>query len=404
MKRILVPVLSLSAVMLILMAGASALSPVLPQYARDFGVSLTIVGFVLATNNAVRMLAGFPAGVAADRWGRKPLIVIGMLITGAGAFIAWSVARIEVLFIGQALIGLGTALYATAALSMVVDLADETQRSKTTGLYMMGYHLGTVFGPSVGGALAFRFGLGSPFLLFAILAVMAAFAAVFLTRETHVAMAPTRERSQPQISWTHGLSRHLNVVYYINFAFRFGFNGLMWTTLPLLIADWGLDSLITGLVFTVLGVCSLLVFFPSGILADKIGRRSVMLPAAVVAALSFVFLAWANTLPLLIAACVVLGISSGCMATIPAAWVGDLAPAEIRGTALGFYRSFGDLGLALSPAVMGFVGEHLGLSATFYVGFALWTIATVGIAWLPDRMILVAQKPAQSAIPHLIGE
>jgi MFS family permease len=397
-KKILGPVIALSVVMLILMAGSSAVSPILPQYARDFGVSITIVGLVLAVNNSMRMLFGFPAGAITDRWGRKPFITVGMLITATGALVSWSASKVEMLFIGQALVGIGAALYATAALSMVVDLADETNRSKATGLYMMGYHLGTIFGPGVGGWLAYRYGTNSPFLMFSILAAMAAIAAIFLTRETHppqrvvsshgVEQADTARANPPGVGlpWREVLTRNLIITYLINFAFRFGFNGLMWTILPLMIADLGLDSRVTGLIFMTLGGLSMLFFFPSGVLADRLGRRTVMLPGAVMGALAFLLFRWANTLPWIIGASAFLGISGGFISTIPAALVGDFAPEEIRGTAMGVYRSIGDLGLALSPAILGFVGDHFGLHATFLVTFGLWSLTTLSMLLLPNGL------------------
>ncbi len=425
MKNILGSVIALSVVMLILMAGSSAVSPILPQYARDFGVSITIVGLVLAVNNSMRMLFGFPAGAITDRWGRKPFITTGMLITAAGALVSWSASKVEMLFVGQALVGIGAALYATAALSMVVDLADETNRSKATGLYMMGYHLGTIFGPGVGGWLAYRYGTNSPFLMFSILAAMAAIAAIFLTRETHPPQSVTAshgvEQADPSranpagaglrpveaglrpveagLRWGGILSRNLSITYLINFAFRFGFNGLMWTILPLMIADLGLDSRVTGLIFMTLGGLSMLFFFPSGVLADRLGRRTVMLPGAVMGALAFLLFRWANTLPWIIGASAFLGISGGFISTIPAALVGDFAPEEIRGTAMGVYRSIGDLGLALSPAILGFVGDHFGLHATFLVTFGLWSLTTLSMLLLPTGLpaATAPDRPAKVA-------
>jgi DHA1 family multidrug resistance protein-like MFS transporter len=423
-KKIVGPVIALSVVMLILMAGSSAVSPILPQYARDFGVSITIVGLVLAVNNSMRMLLGFPAGVITDRWGRKPFITAGMLITAAGALVSWSASKVEMLFIGQALVGIGAALYATAALSMVVDLADETNRSKATGLYMMGYHLGTVFGPGVGGWLAYRYGANSPFLMFSILAAMAAIAAIFLTRETHppqrvvashrvepadtlrvnlagVAPRPAGTGLRPAgtgLRLREVLTRNLSITYLINFAFRFGFNGLMWTILPLMIADLGLDSRVTGFIFMTLGGLSMLFFFPSGVLADRLGRRTVMLPGAVMGALAFLIFRWANTLPWIIAASAFLGISGGFISTIPAALVGDFAPEEIRGTAMGVYRSIGDLGLALSPAILGFVGDHFGLPATFLVTFGPWSLTTLSMLLLPNGLPATTAPQGQAKV------
>lgn len=97
-----------------------------------------------------------------DRWGRKPFVALGMLVTAAGAFLAFSARGIGTLVAAQVLIGVGAAAYSTAALSMVIDLAEASDRSRSTGLYMMGYHLGTIVGPGVGGWLAYRYGGGSP--------------------------------------------------------------------------------------------------------------------------------------------------------------------------------------------------------------------------------------------------
>ena len=384
MKRIAVPVLTLSAIMFIVMTGASAISPVLPNYAHNFGVSLTVVGFVLAINNGMRMLTGFPAGVLADRWGRKPFVPAGMLITAAGALVSWSAGGIGTLFLGQALVGIGAALYATAALSMIMDMADETSRGKATGLYMMGYHLGALFGPGIGGWLAYSHGINSPFMLFSILAATAAGASLILTRETRPS---TRKiecwAADPHVNWRDIFTRKLGIVYFVNFAFRFGFHGLIWTILPVVIKELGLDSRVTGLIFMTLGGLTMLFFFPSGLLADRLSRRNVMLPGAAVAAAGFFLFQWADTVSLIIISSVLLGIGGGFVSTIPAALVGDLAPDALRGTAMGFYRSLGDLGLVLAPVILGFVGDCFGLPATFLVTCALWTAATLTMLWLP---------------------
>ncbi|MEW6192856.1 MAG: MFS transporter [Bacillota bacterium] len=388
MKQILGRVVALSLMMMMVMVGSSAVIPVLPQYARDFGVSIAAVGLVIATNSCMRMLVGFPAGVLTDRWGRRPFVIAGMLITAAGALVAWSATAVESLFVGQALIGIGAAFYATAALSMVVDMADATNRGKATGLYMMGFHLGAVFGPGIGGWLAYRCGINSPFLAFAVLAAVAAAAATFLTRETRPPQEPRApaviiKPDLPRENWSRALTRNLTIVYFLNFAFRFGFHGLTWTILPLLIEDLGLDTRVTGFIFMTLGGLTMLFFFPSGVLADRLGRRNVIIPGAVIAAGGFLLFRWAETLPLVIIASVLLGIGGGFISTIPAAMVGDFAPEKLRGTAMGIYRSMGDLGLVLAPVTLGFVATYAGLSATFFVTFALWFLTTLTLFLLP---------------------
>ncbi|HEY3315989.1 MAG TPA: MFS transporter [Bacillota bacterium] len=101
---------------------------------------------------------------------------------------------------------------------------------------------------------------------------------------------------------------------------------------------------------------------------------------------AFFLFQWAHGLPLIIAASAFLGVAGGFISTIPAALVGDLAAENVRGTAMGLYRSMGDLGLALSPAILGFAGDHYGLTAAFLVTFFLWTATTLAMLLLPrDR-------------------
>lgn len=378
MRDILGPVLILSFTMFILMTGSASVVPILPNYARDFGVSLTVVGLVLAVNNGLRMLMGFPAGLIIDRVGRKPLISIGMAITALGAYVSFKATSIFLLFLGQGLIGIGAAFYSTASLSMVVDMSNQSNRGKATGVYMTGFHLGTVIGPGIGGWLAYRYGLESPFLLFAFLALLASFAAAVFTRESESSLK-LKEVANEKISLAQALTPELFSVYFINFTFRFGFNGLMWTILPLLIAEHGFDSRVTGIVFMLLGGLSMLLFYPTGALADRFGRRKVLIPGCILGIAAFTIFLWTNTLTSIVVASILLGLSGGFISTIPAALIGDFAPAKLRGAAMGIFRSAGDFGLVFSPLTLGFFGERFGLSSTFLVTLILWSLSTASI-------------------------
>ena len=68
------------------MAGQGVGGPVLPLYARDFGVSTTVVGLTLTVFALARLILNVPAGLIADRFGRRILLVGGPILTSIGMF------------------------------------------------------------------------------------------------------------------------------------------------------------------------------------------------------------------------------------------------------------------------------------------------------------------------------
>lgn len=72
----------------IIMLGQGVISPVLPLYAKDFGVSAAMVGATISVFGLARMLLNLPAGLLSDRFGRRLLLVGGPAITALGSFLS----------------------------------------------------------------------------------------------------------------------------------------------------------------------------------------------------------------------------------------------------------------------------------------------------------------------------
>jgi MFS family permease len=68
----------------LVMSGQGVISPVLPLFARSFGVSAASVGLTLSAFAVARLVLNVPLGMASDRYGRRPLLVAGPLVTGLG--------------------------------------------------------------------------------------------------------------------------------------------------------------------------------------------------------------------------------------------------------------------------------------------------------------------------------
>lgn len=146
-----------------------------------------IAGYALAAYAAGDVLAMFPAGRASDRYGRRPFIVVGMLVIAAGTLALGFTDSVLVAFLVTVVAGIGTGLVAP---TMQASLADVLQGKGRSGgalsAYQMAQDAGTISGPLLAGAIAQYLGFTWAFAITAALCVVAAFVWM-LARETRVA-------------------------------------------------------------------------------------------------------------------------------------------------------------------------------------------------------------------------
>ncbi len=105
------------------MAGQGVISPVLPIYADSFGVSTAMIGATVTAFGLARLVTNVPAGIYADRRGRRALLIGGPLITAVGMLGSGLSADIWTLLAFRFVAGLGSGLYMTGAQIYLLDIA-----------------------------------------------------------------------------------------------------------------------------------------------------------------------------------------------------------------------------------------------------------------------------------------
>jgi DHA1 family multidrug resistance protein-like MFS transporter len=129
-------------------------------------------------------------------------------------------------------------------------------------------------------------------------------------------------------------------------------------------------------------VCNVLVVRFAGGLSDRIGRRRVILPAMAVVTLGCAGLAPAHSVPAFVAATLVTGVAAGFSGPTPAAYLADVVAPQSRGTAVGVYRTFGDLGTILGPILLGVTAQAWGYGGAALVLAAIVAATTVAFGAL----------------------
>ena len=270
----------------LVMAGQGVVSPVIPLYAKDFGVSAAAVGLTLTVFALARLIVNVPAGIIADRYGRRILLVGGPIITSVGMIGSGLSDSIGELLVWRFIAGAGSAFYMSGAMIYLIDIATPEQRTRYVAINQWALTVGFALGPGIGGLVADRYGLSAPFYVVGAMGIVTAIYAVIRLPETRdQAVAEEAEaEGEPMSTWTFVVSRRFLLVAVASATIFMTRAGTRGTLMPLHAEDalgWGPAEI--GIVFTVTGAMTLFTLMPAAWAADHISRRFVVGFSGVVA-------------------------------------------------------------------------------------------------------------------------
>lgn len=331
-----------------------------------------ILGLLLGTGPVIQFLMSPLMGAYADRVGRKPVLLVSVLVNALSyalfgmGIISHSLAM---LFVSRALAGVGAANMA-AANSAVADISTRDTKVRNYGLLGMAVGLGFIFGPFLGGklsdpALYASFTLATPLWVASVLAVMNAVVVLLFFRET------LQNRLHTPVHLLTGVRNvirafslpNLRAMYLVSFLFGFGFNFFVQFFSVFLIARFAFTSSHIGALFAYVGVWMAVsqgVFARS--LAKYVSARTVIRWSVLAAAVILLVLAGAHTISTVYWLVPLAAIAYGLNPPNMTALVSDLADRESQGEALGISQSMSALSMGLPPILAGwFVGMHVAL-------------------------------------------
>lgn len=353
-------VISVSTV--IVMAGQGLVAPILPLFAESFGVSAAVIGLSLSVFGAARLLLNVPLGIVADRWGRRPVLIAGPVVTAVSMLGAATSPNIVMFLVWRFVGGAGSAMFMTGAQIFVADISTAANRGRNIATNQGALLLGVSVGPAIGGLLAEAFGFRAPFYLVGATTLLAALHAWRRLPETRPAARPPEhgaERargSRPALRLLR--SRDFAAVSFVCFVLFLARTAGQQALMPLHATDeLGVSPGGLGLAFTVIALLNLAALAPSAMISDRFGRKWAIVPSGCIAAAGLVLVAISANEAHFLAAVGLFGIGLSMAGPAPAAYAVDIAPAQLRGLALGIFRSVGDLGSTIGPTVMGAVAD-----------------------------------------------
>jgi len=162
--------------------GIGLVIPVLPTLITELGITGTTVGYLTAAFAIAQLIVSPFAGKAADKFGRKIMIVIGLFIFGISELLFGFGKEVEVLFISRVLGGVSAGFIMPAVTAFIADITTLDNRAKALGYMSAAISTGFIIGPGIGGFLA-EFGTRIPFFFAGGLGVFAGLLSILLLRE-----------------------------------------------------------------------------------------------------------------------------------------------------------------------------------------------------------------------------
>ena len=326
----------------------------LPLYARSVGIEDRAIGGVLGSFAFAAMLVRPWAGWAADRHGRRPLMLAGTLVFVV-ASLAYSVtAGVAGLLAVRLLHGCGMGLYPTAASAVVADLAPPERRGALMGTFGAAANLAMAFAPIAGIALVDRAGFIPLFWLSAAIAV----AALVLTHPL-----PETGRSRGPIPFSPGAMVSAAALFPSSIVLLLMLSyGLQITFLPIHARAQDTNP---GVFFLVFALAVTAVRGYAGRLSDRVGRRAVAVLGLALTAGALAVQALTRGAAGLVAAGALYGLGFGAATTALMAWCVDVVDAANRGRAMGTYYTALELGIGLGALSAGFGVAAVGFTMTF---------------------------------------
>lgn len=369
-------------VTLVIMLGYGLIVPVLPLYARSFGIGRTEVGVLMMAFGLMRLFFDLVAGPMVDRFGERFTATTGAVVVGVSSALSAVAPSFLALVIFRALGGAGSSLLFAAVMNHLVRAVPPHRMARTMSFFYSSFLLGTVLGQPLGGAIAEVLGLAAPLWFYAASCfICAGLTLGQLTQRPEgiqdpdeVTTAEVLAESETRLPSAWGrirgmLSDRAFVAALAANAALFWVLGAVRMTLgPLFAAETvGLSEAGIGVLLGTASVAQFVMMWKAGTLADSRGRRVVLVPALAALTVSTALIGSAESVVSLLAVMAALGVATGFAAVVPAAVVADVAPRVSSGTAVGAYRFAGDVGFVLGPLVGGIVADAAGFGPAFVV-------------------------------------
>jgi MFS family permease len=357
------------------MLGLFIILPIFAIYAEHLpgGESHTLIGIALGAYGLTQAILQIPAGWLSDRYGRKPIIYIGLILFAIGSLIAASADNIYWIIAGRIIQGAGA--INAAVMALTADLTREEHRTKA--MAMIGMTIGVSFALSMvlSPLLYTRIDMSGIFVMTAVLAVFAMIIIAFIVPNPAI----TRFHTDTEAS-SNSLSEVLRNKDLLRLDFGiFSLHAILMSVfmqVPFMLKDNGLHTAYHWKVYLPVMLLAFVLMIPPIILAEKKAKgKEVFIGAITLAALAQIALLVFHDNVISVAIDLLLFfVAFNLLEAMLPSLISKTAPLAAKGTAMGVYSSVQFLGAFVGASTGGFLMQHFGGNAVLIFAIVLLTL------------------------------
>ena len=373
---------------------------VLPLLATDvFGLSgvASALTFLVAFG-LTKAGANLAAGALADRYGRKPVLVAGWLVgLPVPLLLIWAPTWSWIV-LANVLLGVNQGLTWSTTVIMKIDLVGPARRGLALGLNEASGYGAVAVTALATGAIAQSAGLRpAPFFLGLAYAGLGLAASLLFVRESshHVDHEQSTQVQPAALPWRAVFVRTTLREPSLSAACQAGLvnnlnDGMAWGLLPLYYATAGLSVGEIGVLAATYPAVWAVAQIGTGAWSDRVGRKRLIVAGMLLQAAAIGAIAAGSSFAIWLVAAIVLGLGTALVYPTLLATIADVAEPAWRGSAVGVYRLWRDLGFAAGAIVAGVLADAAGIAA------AIWVVAIITAG--SGILVLVRMRETRRAV------
>lgn len=360
--------------MFLVYVGFGIMIPVLPFYAEEIGASPTELGLLMAVYSLMQLIFAPMWGKISDRYGRKPVMLVGIGGLALSFFLMAVSTNIWMLYAARIIGGILSAANMPTTMAYAADITTPEDRGKGMGMIGAGIGLGFVFGPALGGIFS-KTSLSLPFYIAGISSIVTMLLVLFVLKESSTAESRLKQSQSKESLWK-SFSGNLSILFILQLFISLSLSGLEATFAYFAAKKAGMDASQMGYVFMIMGLAGAVVQGGlMGKLTKKYGEGPVIQWGIIISAIGFALILLVNNFTTAAIFLTIFGIGNGVIRPSISSLLTKTSNVG-HGSATGLLSSFDSFGRIVGPPVGGWLFS-VSIGLPYIIGAILSIMALV---------------------------